>query len=139
LSLVVAVILVIVALMTAGADGVVPLSELQLGAIGGALALVIFGVQGLLSIALEGEELRPGTMPPHLTHPLTAAIVIASLLLLLDAVVLGYGIVAGWSTGPLGLAAAAGCLLLATLLIFYKEAFLGDEARLDDREDGIPW
>ena len=39
----------------------------------------------------------------------------------------------------LGIAAGAGCMSLAVLLIFYKEAFLGDEARFDDREDGIPW
>jgi hypothetical protein len=139
MSLVLAVILVVAALAASGSEGLVPLSELQLGAFGGALTLAIFGVQGLLSIALEGQELRPGVTPPHLTNPLTTAIIVASLLLLLDAVVLGYGIVMGWGTTRLGIAAAVGCLLLVALLLFYKEAFLGDEARFDDREDGIPW
>jgi hypothetical protein len=25
------------------------------------------------------------------------------------------------------------------LLVFYKEAFIGDEATFDDRQDGVPW
>ena len=41
--------------------------------------------------------------------------------------------------GVNGVAAGAGCVFLATLLVCYKEAFLGDEARFDDREDGVPW
>jgi hypothetical protein len=116
-----------------------PLSELQLGAVGGALTLGVFGIQGLISVGLEGRQLRPGMAPPHLTNPLSAAIVIVSILLFADALLLGYGIVIGWGTVALGVAAGAGCLFLATLLVFYKEAFLGDEARFDDREDGVPW
>ena len=116
-----------------------PLSELQLGAVGGALTLAVFGIQGLISVLLEGRELRPGMVPPHLTNPLSAAIVIVSILLFGDALLLGYGIVNGWGTAALGVAAGAGCVFLATLLVCYKEAFLGDEARFDDREDGVPW
>jgi hypothetical protein len=116
-----------------------PLSELQLGAVGGALTLGVFGIQGLISVGLEGRQLRPGMAPPHLTNPLSAAIVIVSILLFADALLLGYGIVIGWGTVALGVAAGAGCLFLATLLVCYKEAFLGDEARFDDREDGVPW
>jgi hypothetical protein len=116
-----------------------PLSELQLGAVGGALTLGVFGIQGLISVGLEGRQLRPGMAPPHLTNPLSAAIVIVSILLFADALLLGSGIVIGWGTVALGVAAGAGCLFLATLLVFYKEAFLGDEARFDDREDGVPW
>jgi hypothetical protein len=138
-SLLLAVVLVLAVAATVGPAGFIPLSELQLGAMAGALAFAIFGVQGLLSVGLEGQELRPGAMPPHLTNPLSAAIVVVSLLLFADAVLLGYGIVAGWETGRLGIAAGVGCLCLAALLIFYKEAFLGDEARFESREDGIPW
>jgi hypothetical protein len=134
----VAVVAMVAVFMTDSGD-VLPLSELQLGAIGGALTLAIFGIQGLLSVGLEGRELRPGVTPPQLTTPLSAAIILVSLLLFADALLLGYGIVSGWGTTPLGIAAGAGCVFLAALLIFYKEAFLGDEARFDDREDGIPW
>lgn len=138
-SLLVGIALAIVVAISAGPRGFIPLSELELGGIAGALALVIFGVQGVLSVALEGTELRPGSSPPHLTNPLSAAMVIASLLLLIDALFLAVGIVSGWGTLQLGVAAGLGCLLVAALLLFYKEAFLGDEARFDDREDGVPW
>jgi hypothetical protein len=137
----VAAVLLLLAAVTLAPTGgnLLPLSELQLGAIGIALTFAIFGVQGLLSVALEGQELRPGLQPPHLTNPLSVAIGITALLLFLDALLLGYGIVTGWDTTGLGLTTATGCVLVAALLLLYKEAFLGDEAHFDDREDGIPW
>jgi hypothetical protein len=138
-SIVLASSLLLAAFASVGTGELIPLSELQLGAIGGALTLLVFGVQGLLSVALEGQELAPGFRPPQVTGPLSAGIVLTALLLFLDALVLGYGIVVGWDTAALGVAAAVGCLLLAALLLLYKEGFLGDEARFDDREDGIPW
>ena len=138
-SLILAMLLAIAAATTLNPAQPLPLSELQLGAVGGAVTLGVFGIQGLISVLLEGRELRPGMVPPHLTNPLSAAIVIVSLLLFADALLLGYGIVIGWGTAALGLAAGAGCVFLATLLVCYKEAFLGDEARFDDREDGVPW
>jgi len=138
-SLILAGVLAIVAAATTAPVQPLPLSELQLGAVGGALTLGVFGIQGLISVLLEGSELRPGMAPPHLTNPLSAAIVVVSMLLFGDALLLGYGIVTGWGTAALGVAAGAGCVFLATLLVCYKEAFLGDEARFDDREDGVPW
>ena len=138
-SLILAGVLAIATAATIDRGRPVPLSELQLGAVGGALTLAVFGIQGLISVLLEGRELRPGMAPPHLTNPLSAAIVFVSILLFGDALLLGYGMVMGWGTAALGVAAGAGCVFLATLLVCYKEAFLGDEARFDDREDGVPW
>jgi hypothetical protein len=138
-SLILAGLLAVTTAATIDPSQPLPLSELQLGAVGGALTLGVFGVQGLISVLLEGRELRPGMAPPHLTNPLSAAIVIVSILLFGDALLLGHGIVTGWGTAALGVAAGAGCVFLATLLGCYKEAFLGDEARFDDREDGVPW
>jgi hypothetical protein len=138
-SLLVGIALAIAVAISAGPRGFFPLSELELGGVAGALAFVVFGVQGLLSVAVEGTELRPGSSPPHLTNPLSTAIIVLSLLLLIDAVLLGFGIVTGWGTLPLGIATGLGCLFVAALVLFYKEAFLGDEARFDDREDGVPW
>jgi hypothetical protein len=115
------------------------LSELQIGLAAWAFALAIFGLQGLLSVAVEGRELRPGRTPPRLTDALSVAIAICSLLLLVAAALLAVGIRAGLSIQTIGLAAGLGCLLLAVLLLFYKEAFLGDEAALDRRDDGLPW
>lgn len=138
-SLLLAVVLVVAAVVSGDPADRLPLSELQLGAIGAALTLAVFGIQGLVSITLEGQELHPGQSPPRLTQLLSAGIVVTALLLLVDAVILGYGVVAGGDMTSLGITAGIGCLLLAVLLLFYKEAFLGDEARFDDREDGIPW
>ncbi|MCC6314146.1 MAG: hypothetical protein IT337_09020 [Thermomicrobiales bacterium] len=115
------------------------LNELELGAVAGALAFGVFGVQGLLSVGLEGVELRPGRTPAHLTRSLTAVSVIAAVALFAVSLLLGYGIVTGWDTARIGVAAGIGCALLALLLIFYKEAFLGDETVLETRDDGIPW
>ena len=138
-ALILAGLLAIAAATTIDSSQPLPLSELQLGAVAGALTLGVFGIQGLISVLLEGRELRPGMAPPQLTNPLSVAVVIVSLLLFADALLLGYGIVMGWGTAALGLSAGAGCVFLATLLVGYKEAFLGDEARFDDREDGVPW
>jgi hypothetical protein len=138
-ALILASLLAIAAAAAIDPDRPLPLSELQLGAVAGALTLGVFGIQGLISVMLEGRELRPGMAPPHLTNPLSAAIVIVSILLFGDALLLGYGIVTGWGIAALGVSAGAGCVFLATLLVCYKEAFLGDEARFDDREDGVPW
>ena len=115
------------------------LTELEIAYVAVAVGLVIFGVQGLISILVEGQRLHPGRVPPRLTEPLTLAIVIFSIALFADAVVLGFAIYEEWSPRGLGLLAGAGCLVLALILIFYKEAFVGDEATFDDREDGVPW
>lgn len=116
-----------------------PLSEVQIGLITWAFVLVVFGLHGVLSVALEGPELHPGRVAPRLTGPLSVAIVVLAVTLVGLAVVLGGAILTGQSVAFVGSAAGAGCLALALLLVAYKEALLGDEVRLDARKDGIPW
>ncbi len=115
------------------------LSELEIGFVGIALTLVIFAVIGLISVMLEGRELRPGRVAPRLTNPLSVAIVIFSALLFVIAIFLGLGIVQNWRPQLIGLLAGLGSLDLALLLVFYKEGFVGNEARFDERDDGVPW
>lgn len=115
------------------------LNELEIGLVAWALTLSIYGLQGIISVLTEGEELRLGRSGPWLTGPLSVAIVVFALLLVSIAVVLGFGIASHWGHEALGIFAGAGCLDLALLLIFYKEAFAGDEACLDEIDDGIPW
>ena len=115
------------------------LSEVEIGLVAAGFTLAIFGVQGLISVLLEGRQLHPGIVRPRLTDPLSIAIVAFSLLLFGIAIALAYGIVLDWGPIILGTLAGAGCLILAMLLVFYKEAFVGDEACFDDREDGVPW
>ena len=140
-SLVVASALVIVAAAsgTAGVDRDPALTELQIGAIAWALALGIFGVQGLVSIIVEGQQLLPGNIKPRLNNPLSAVIAASSILLFMLAGLTGLAILSGQSTSVIGMAAGAGCLDLGLLLLFYKEAFIGHEAHLDVRQDGVPW
>jgi hypothetical protein len=116
-----------------------PLNELQLGLAAGALALAIFGVQGLISVLVEGETLRLGRRLPRLTDALSIGIMALTLVLFCIALLLAYGIADDWRTLVIGSLAGAGCIVLALLLVFYKEAYLGDEAELEPRDDGIPW
>jgi hypothetical protein len=116
-----------------------PLTELELGGVAWAIGLAIFGLQGLLSVLVEGQELHPGRVRPRLTDVLSVGIVVFSVGLFAAATALAYGLTAEWSTGAIGALAGAGCLALAFLLVFYKEGFVGDEACFDEREDGVPW
>ena len=115
------------------------MTEGQIGVAAWAFVLAIYGIQGLVSVLLEGRELHPGRVRPRLTNPLSLAIVLFAVLLLGVAVLLGYGIVEDWEPMAIGALAGVGCLDLALLLIFYKEAFVGDEAHFDRRDDGVPW
>lgn len=137
-SLAIAAVFIVIVLLTHGI-GSHPLNELEIGAVAGALGLIIFGIQGLISVWVEGEELTPGRVAPHLTDQLSWSIVGVSFVLLLDGIALSYGLVADWGPISIGLLAGLGCLILAFLLIGYKEAFLGDEASFDRRDDGVPW
>lgn len=111
----------------------------ELGAIAAAVTLIIFGVMGLISVAVEGRELTPGSSPPHITNTLGISIVIITLLLLATGVALAYGLADDWSTTRIGLLAGLGCFLMAAMLVAYKEGFIGEEARFDRRDDGVPW
>jgi hypothetical protein len=138
-ALAIAVVLAIIVIAWRAGQPSGPLSELAIGGVAIAMTLAIFGIQGLLSVLLEGETLTPGRMPPRLTGPLSAGIVIAAILLLADAIALGWSLVNGLATAWIGVYAAIGCGLLALVLVFYKEGFVGDEAGFDNRNDGIPW
>jgi hypothetical protein len=137
-AMVAAIGLVIIVLLTHGFSGR-PLTTLELGAVAWAIGLFVYGIQGLISIASEGEELHPGRSRPRLTDLLSGAIVLFSLGLFGLAILLAIGISLDWQTRTLGIFAGVGCLVLAVLLIFYKEAFVGDDAAVEPRDDGIPW
>ena len=133
----------------AGVGGDPALNELQIGAAAWALTLGMFAAQGIVSIVLEGRQLFVGTIGPRLSnplraarygvHPLSAAIAALSVLLFILAGLTGLAIVSGQPTPIVGTAAGAGCLDLGLLLLLYKEAFVGHEAHLEPRHDGIPW
>ena len=140
-ALVIAVALAVITMLSviAGAGGGGALNELQIGATGWALALGLFGVQGFISIVVEGRQVIPGVIQPRMNNQIGAAIATLSVALLALAAASGLVIAAGQSPAVIGIAAGAGCLTLGLLLLFYKEAFVGHEAHLDLRQDGVPW
>ena len=125
--------------ITAGIGGDPALTELQIGATAWALALAIFGVTGIVSVLVEGRQLIPGTIQPRRSSPWSAAVAGGSILLFALAGVTAFAIVTGQPSAVIGSAAGIACLDLSLLLISYKEAFVGGEAHLDSRHDGIPW
>jgi hypothetical protein len=125
--------------VTVGIGGDPALNELQIGATAWALALAIFGVTGIVSVLLEGRQLIPGTIQPRGSNLWSAAIAGGSILLFVLAGATALAIVTGQPTAVIGSAAGIACLDLSLLLISYKEAFVGREAHLDSRHDGIPW
>jgi hypothetical protein len=138
ISLIAAAILALVVTASHEGEGGA-LTELELGGAAWVIGLTIYGLQGLISIAIEGQELRPGRMPAHLTDPLSLGIAILSLAVIAIAALLGYGISSDWGPSPLGVIAGIGCIAIAFIAVFYKEGFLGDEASFDERDDGVPW
>jgi hypothetical protein len=116
-----------------------PLTELQLGEIAAAISLAIFGIQGLVSVAVEGQELHPGRSPARLTNGLSIGIAALSIILIVVAGLLAFAIAADWEIEAVGTLAGIGSIVISLLLVFYKEAFIGDEATFDDRQDGVPW
>lgn len=139
LSLIGAFVLGALAIIPYKTTGAVAPNEIEIGLLGVSMALGIFGVQGLLSVLLEGQELHLGRIAPRITTVLSILIVVFTFGLVAVAVATGYGIFAGWKPQTLGIFFGLGSLVLAAQLIFYKEAFIGDETRFDEREDGLPW
>src|ERR1700730_15132014 len=123
----------------AGVGGDPALNELQIGAAAWAVTLGMCGAQGIVSIVLEGRQLFVGAIAPRLTNPLSAAIAACSMLLLILAGLTGLAIVSGQPTAVVGTAAGAGCFDLGLLLLLFKAGFVGHEAHLEPRHDGVPW
>lgn len=115
------------------------LVELEISFVAFALTLLIFALQGFVSVFLEGRELHVGRIYPHLTGRISGILLFSSVALLVISIVLGSGIALGWSVQVIGSLAGLGALLLGFMLIPYKEGFVGSEAHFDDRNDGVPW
>lgn len=138
-ALILAIVLGLHAGISAAATTSEVLNELQLGEIAIALTLAIYAVQGLISVLVEGQELKPGRVRPRLTGLLSVGILSLSLVLFGLSIMLAYGIADDWRIEAIGTLAGIGCIVLSILLVLYKEAFIGDEANFDDRRDGVPW
>lgn len=100
----------------------------------------LLGLQGLISIYLEGETEQPGTHPPR---PAPAAVIALMAGLAAANVWVAWVFVAQLFQGgePVSLArwAALMALTLAALVGLYRRYFIADEVLAQDRDDGVPW
>jgi len=102
--------------------------------------LAVYGLQGLISVYLEGRELE-------LEGGHQARASWGSLLLLLgllafqifDAAEFVTSFLGGASSQTLAVYAALGFFGLAAMLVVYRRAFISDEAIAQEREDDVPW
>ncbi len=114
------------------------LSDLEIAFVAWGLTLRIFAVQDFIAVLLEGREVRPGRIRPHLARGIGVALALGSLVLFAIAIAPGVGIALQWSVRVIGSLAGVGAIVLALMLAPYKEGFIGSEAHFDDRNDGVP-
>jgi len=103
--------------------------------------LAVFGLQGLISVWLEGRELE-ADKPKRASEPLAAVVAMGALALaevFLAARLVRALHVAPEPAGTLALYASLGAFILAVMLIIYRRYFIDDEVIVGEREDGVPW
>jgi hypothetical protein len=93
----------------AGVGGGVALNELQIGATAWALALGLFGVEGFVSIVVQGRQVAPGVTEPRINNQIGTAIATLSIALFSLAAITGLAIVSGQSPAVIGTTAGSGC------------------------------
>lgn len=115
------------------------LDAYQIGLIAWGFLLALYGIQGLLSVWQEGQELVPGRRERP-KEPLWALLAAAALVALIFYLAIRF-ISELADAPPRQLALDAGLLFLslAAMLVLYRKYFVGDEAVLQDRDDGVPW
>lgn len=101
--------------------------------------LGLLGLQGLISIYLEGEVEEVGVYAPS-TPPwkLIALIAVLSGGVVWTAVAFIQRVVNGTDDG-LGALATLMAFLLAALVGLYRRFFIADEVIAQQRDDGVPW
>jgi len=116
------------------------LESYQIALIVWGFVLALYGVQGVLSVWLEGQQLQPGEKKAA-PEPLPA---VAAITVLAGAeIALAVQFVQNLRHGPnphaLALDGALLFLGLAAMLVLYRKYFLSDEVITQDRDDGVPW
>ncbi len=93
------------------------LSDLEIAVVAWGLTLLIFAVQGFISVLLEGREVRAGRIRPHLPRGIGVARALGSLVLVASAIILGVGIALHGSVRVSGSLAGVGAIVLALALM----------------------
>lgn len=118
------------------------LDAYEIGLIAWGFLLALYGLQGILSVWLEGRELVPGRSRRE-ARP-ESPLWVLSIALGLTAFVLVWAVrfIQELPTAPSRqLALDAGLLFLglAAMLVLYRKYFLADEIVAQERDDGVPW
>jgi len=127
-----------------GGTGPAALSVGQIGLATFSLVLAVYGMMGLVSVWLEGVELRPGRHTPEVgVGPVAAAILLAFLLAAASGLFV-QDIRRSLQTDQIhalneGVIFGAMALLSALLIIVYKEYMVGEEAIAEDEHSEVPW
>lgn len=127
-----------------GPGGPVPLSVVQIGLMAFSMLCLVYGSIGLVSVWLEGRELRPGMRRPRAGRGILAAGLLGVALLVAAAGFFSGLIIGDLKTGRShperdGLMAGVIFLLGAFLLVFYRRFFMDEVAEADDERSEVPW
>lgn len=120
------------------------LSVGQIGLVAFGLVLVVYGLIGLLSVWLEGKELRPGKHQPRpgvlvLALGLALAVGLVALSgLFVRSIISGFN--SGSSDAAEQGALFAGMMLTgAAMIALYKRSFIGEETLSEIEHGEFPW
>jgi hypothetical protein len=132
-----------VAILSSG-RGPAVLSVGQIGLVAFGLVFAVYGMIGLVSVWLEGVELRPGR---HTPKPGGGPVVVGVLLALLLAAASGlfvHDILESLQTLQVhpaseGMIFGVMALLSAALIVVYRKYVVGEEAIAEDEHSEVPW
>lgn len=116
------------------------LEAYEIGLVAWVVLLSLFAIQGMISVWLEGRELKVGK-PTRASEPI-AALLLAVLLALLEFIWIVQfvrGLYGGAPPAMIAIYAALLSFTLAILLLIYRRAFLSAETILQERDDHVPW
>jgi len=116
------------------------LKAYEIGLVAWSFLLALFGLQGLITVFLEGEELEPRAGEEREGSRWAVALLVGLLALEVTlAVLFARGLYSGARAETLALYGGGIFLALAAMLVVYRRAFVEDEVIAQEREDGFPW
>ncbi|MFQ6116688.1 MAG: hypothetical protein ACE5LQ_00320 [Candidatus Bipolaricaulia bacterium] len=116
------------------------LKAYEIGLVAWTFLMALFGIQGLITVFLEGKELEPHEGEERGGSP-WAVLLFAGLFLVDVAFSLLFmrGLFGGARAETLALYSGVIFLALAAMLIVYRRFFVKDEVIAQEREDDFPW
>lgn len=116
------------------------LESYEIGLVAWIFLLALFGIQGLISVWLEGKELKLGREKRPSESPIAViAIGILTVAELVLAVSFIQSLQANGSPKALAIYAALIFFSLAAQLCLYRRYFIADEVIAQERDDELPW